>query len=165
VDLDVDLGGRFRGIVILAQVHRDRARAVLAARGHVVDAVRLRDGRLDRGGDESRDGFRVRARKAGGDRDDAVFRLRIGEHLQGAERAHPDHENDQTHHGGEHRTANEDVGELHGSTRPYSFGGVGLLSFAGSSVLSMTTAVPLRSFIWPAETTTSPSSMPLSIAT
>ena len=39
---------------------------------------------------------------------------------------------------------------------PYSFGGVGFGSFVGSILLLMITAVPLRSFIWPAETTTSP---------
>ena len=49
--------------------------------------------------------------------------------------------------------------------RPYSFGGVGLASFVGCTVLLMITAVPLRSFIWPAETTTSPSLTPLRIAT
>ena len=51
------------------------------------------------------------------DGDDAVLGLRVGEHLQRAERAQPDDEDDQAHHRGEHRAADENVGEFHGGER------------------------------------------------
>src|SRR5262249_11045944 len=71
----------------------------------------------------------------------------------------------QAHHRRQHRTADEDVGELH---RPLLLGywstGTGRASAVGCTALLMVSGEPLRSFSWPAVTTVSPSLTPVSTA-
>ena len=165
LDLDVDFRRGLRRVVVLAQIHRDRAGAALAGRLHIVDAVGLRDGGLHRRGDEPGDRVGVGAREAGADGDHAVLGLGVGEHLERTERAQPDDEDDQAHHRGKHRAADENVGELHGGEGGYSLGGVGWMSSVGCTVLLTMTVEPLRSLICPADTTTSPSLTPARRAT
>src|SRR6202044_2403198 len=109
----------------------------------------LGDGRLDRRGDESGDGIRIRSRINRGDGDDAVFGFRILQHLQRTIGAQPDDQDDQAYHARENGTTDEDVGEIQELSRAHSFGGVGLMSLAGGTLLLTTTGEPLRSFIWP----------------
>ena len=51
------------------------------------------------------------------DRDHGVLRLRILQDLQRPERAQAEHQDQQADDGGQHRAADEDVGELHGAAR------------------------------------------------
>ena len=82
IDLGADLGQRLVGIVVQPQIDGDGADARLAGRGHVVDAVGLGDGILQRRGDEAGDDVGIGAVIGGRHRDDGVLRARILQHRQ-----------------------------------------------------------------------------------
>ena len=112
IDLGVDLGQRLVGIVVEPQIDGDGADAALARRGHVVDAVGLRDGVFQRRGDEARDHVRIGAVVDRGDGDDGVFGARILQDRQHHVGAQPEHQDQQADDRGQHRPADENVGEM-----------------------------------------------------
>jgi hypothetical protein len=112
-DLGVDLGQRLVGIVVEPQRHRDGAHAALAHRIHVVDAVGLGDGVLQRRGDEARDHVRIGAVIDRGDGDDGVFGARILQDRQHEIGAHAEHQDQQADNRCKHRPADEDICKLH----------------------------------------------------
>src|SRR5207302_636133 len=81
-----------------------------ADRAHVVDAVRLRDGVLERRGDEARDERRVRADVDSGHGHDRVLRARVLQDGQEPDRAQTEHEHGQAHDRREDRPLDENIG-------------------------------------------------------
>ena len=114
-DLGVDLGQRLVGVVVEPQRHRDGADAALADRVHVVDAVGLRDGIFQGRGDEARDHVGIGAVIDRGDGDECVFGARELQDRQRRIGAQAEHQYQKADDRSEHRPADENVGELHGS--------------------------------------------------
>ena len=167
VEYRIDLGTDFRqgavGVVVEAQRGGDRGGTVTARRGEVVDALRLGDGGLDRGGDEARDQLGARAVVQGGYRDGGVFGFWKLADRQALERAEAQQEDQEADHRREHRQPDEVVGEFHRFA--YCSSGVGLGSLDGCTSLLTVISAPFLSFSWPLVTISSPSLTPLRIAT
>jgi hypothetical protein len=113
IDLRVDLGQRAVGVVVQPQRGRDGRHAQAAGRRQVVDALRLRHGRLQRLRDEARHRGRVGPVVRGADGDHAVLGLGVLVDRQAGQRTQPQHHDQQAHHHRQHGPADEDVGEVH----------------------------------------------------
>jgi hypothetical protein len=117
VHLGTDLGKRLVGIVVQAQPSLDGREALRTRRVDVVDAIRRRDGAFERRGDESPHELGIRADVGRGDRNNGILTARVLANIQRADGLETCHEDDEGHHEGEDRLANEDVGEIHGAGR------------------------------------------------
>jgi len=134
-DLGLDLGDRGVRVVIELHVGLDHRDALAARRLHEVDAVGLGDGLLQGGRDEAFDEVAVRARIGRRHRHQRVFGLRILAQLERLDRTQTEHQDHQADDAREHRTPNEDIGQVH-CTSPT----------ADATIVSTTsTAMPLRS--------------------
>ena len=117
VHLGTDFGERLVGVVVQAQPGLDGREALRARRVDVVDAVRRCDGALERRGDESPHELGICTNVGRGDGDDGVLAARVLANIQRADGLETCHEDDEGHHKGKDRLADEDVGEIHGAGR------------------------------------------------
>ncbi len=117
VDLGQHVGGGAVGIGVEPQIEHHRRGVGLRGRHQRVDALGRGHRLLDRGGDEPLDHVGAGAGIGRGDGDCCLRQLRELADRQVEQRDRAGHQDQKAHHGGEHRAADEDVGEAHRATR------------------------------------------------
>ena len=110
-DLREHVGHRAIGVGVEAQVQRDRGDVLLRVRDQRVDAFGGSHGLGDRRRDETLDHVGIGAGIGRGDRDRGRFELRVLADLQLGEGCEPDEQDQQADNAGQHRTADEEIGE------------------------------------------------------
>ena len=111
LDLREHVRDRPVGVGVETQVEGDDAVVLLRGGGERVDALGAGDRLLDGRGDEPLDEVGVGARVGGGHGDGGVGDAGVLAHREICERGEPDQQDQQAHHAGEHRAADENVGE------------------------------------------------------
>ena len=162
-DFRLNLCERCVVVVVDLQMHRDGAQSLRAFGFDVVDAVRAGDDALQRRGDESAHKVRVRSHIGRLDGDDGDVAARVLPHVEAANRLQTRQQNDQVDHGRhDQRRMNKSVNFMPFLRRrsSYMFGGFGLASLPGWTLLLTSTAAPPRSLNTPELTTSSPSLTP-----
>ena len=111
IDLGADLGKRLRRVVIELQPGGDDRASLQTLGLHIIDAIRCRDGALDRCGDETSNEIRIGPDIDRGDGHRGVVAARVLANGESQYRLSSRHEDEERHHHGQNRAANEEVGK------------------------------------------------------
>ena len=117
VGLGQQLGEQPVAIAADARIDGNHRNVLAAHRGHVVDAFGAGQALLQRLGDVALDGLGVGARVGGGHGDQHAFHLRILADRQALEGLRAEQQEQQADHAGQHRAADEGIGQGHGCLR------------------------------------------------